>query len=509
PNPPGFIRFIGKITSLPSTQDLTGDWKVGEKVVHVSTNTKIDQTKAKAAVGALVEVEGIVRQDGSLDATEIEVKSAVNDTVNYIRFFGVISGLPLAQTAKDENNPVGDWIVGGKTVHVGERTRIRQEHGAPQIGAFVEVEGNLRADNTVDAFRIEVELDASAPANAVGFIHFYGQIKDPLPKGLIGDWTVGMKTVHVTDQPPNKTKIEPDPSKVAVGAFVAVYGYLIKAATAGALKIEVRRPPETTNANINRSYVEFFGTLTKLPDTKHFIGDWTVGGKTIHVKDHTVIVRDRAAIALNVTVEIHGAELGDGSIDAKYIEVEHGPAGASFVTFAAATSVNAGSYLTTSASSAIPAAFGSNLASRVESAKNLPLPTTLGGVSVMVDGEPAGLFFVSPNQINYQVPDGLAPGSAQVTVMRDGAVVAQGSLDLGIVAPSLFTADASGTGTPAGILLRVSANGQQVYESLTGAAITRQPGDRLFLVLFGTGMSGTENSDGTAANGFAENIQVT
>src|SRR5262249_43382770 len=131
------------------------------------------------------------------------------------------------------------------------------------------------------------------------------------------------------------------------------------------------------------------------------------------------------------------------------------------------------------------------------------------GVSVMVDGEPAGLFFVSPNQINYQVPDGLAPGSAQVTVMRDGAVVAQGSLDLGIVAPSLFTADASGTGTPAGILLRVSANGQQVYESLTGAAITRQPGDRLFLVLFGTGMSGTENSDGTAANGFAENIQVT
>jgi uncharacterized protein (TIGR03437 family) len=133
----------------------------------------------------------------------------------------------------------------------------------------------------------------------------------------------------------------------------------------------------------------------------------------------------------------------------------------------------------------------------------------LGGASVLVDGKPAGLFYASPNQLNYLVPDGALPGSAQVTVMREGNVVAQGSLNLGVVAPSIFTADSSGSGRPAGILLRVRATGEQVYESLTGSAITREPGDRLFLVLYGTGMSGAENSDGNDANGFAENIQAT
>src|SRR5262245_19690920 len=507
PNPPGLMRFVGRITALPGTPDLVGDWKVGERVVHVSANTKIDQSKARAVIGALVEVEGTLRDDRSVDAIKIEVKSAANDTANFIRFFGDISALPPAQPTTDRNAPklVGDWTIGGKTVHVGERTRIRQEHGAPRVGAFVEVEGNLRADGTIDAYVIEVELDANAPDGAVGFINFYGQIKSLPQEGLIGDWTVGTKTVHVT----NHVKIEPDRGKAVVRAFVEVHGYLLKDDTVSVLKIEVRRPPENTDANVNRSRVEFFGALTDLPDTRNYVGDWTVGGKTIHVKERTVIFRERAAIALNVTVEVFGAELADGSIDAKLIEVEHGPAGAGFVAYAPVASVNAGNYQAMTSGSAITAAFGSNLASRVEFATSLPLPFTLGGASVLVDGNPAGLFYASPDQINYLVTDGALPGSAQVTVMRDGAVVAQGSLNLGVVAPSVFTADSSGSGRPAGILLRVRANGEQVYEALTGSAITRQPGDRLFLVLFGTGMSGAENSDGNDANGFAENVLAT
>ncbi len=509
PNPPGFIRFIGKITALPNTPDLIGDWKVSERTVRVTSGTRIDQTRARAAIGALVEVEGTLRDDRSVDATKIEVKSAANDTANFIRFFGEITALPPAQPVTDRNSSgvklIGDWTIGGKTVHVGERTRIRQEHGGPRIGAFVEVEGNLRSDNTIDAYVIEVELDANAPDGAIGFIHFYGPIKALPQGGLIGDWTVGAKTVHVTDQ----VKIEPDRGKVAVNAFVAVYGYLLKDDTVTAIKVEVRRAPDPSNANLTRSRIEFFGTLTDLPDTRNYVGDWTVGGKIIHVKERTVIFRERATIALNVTVEVYGAELSDGSIDAKFIEIEHGPAGSGFVAYAPVVSVNAGAYQSMTSHSTITAAFGSNLASRVESANDMPLPNTLGGASVLVDGIPAGLFYASPTQLNYLVPDGALPGAAQVTVMRDGQVVAQGSLNLGVVAPSLFTADSSGSGRPAGILLRVSASGEQSYEPLTGSAISRQPGDRIFLVLFGTGMSGAQNSDGNAANGFAENIQAT
>jgi len=48
--------------------------------------------------------------------------------------------------------------------------------------------------------------------------------------------------------------------------------------------------------------------------------------------------------------------------------------------------------------------FGSNLASATMAAGALPLPTTLGGTSVTMNGAPCGLFFVSSGQINFQVP---------------------------------------------------------------------------------------------------------
>jgi uncharacterized protein (TIGR03437 family) len=96
-------------------------------------------------------------------------------------------------------------------------------------------------------------------------------------------------------------------------------------------------------------------------------------------------------------------------------------------------------------------------------------------------------------------------------------VIAIGSLVINEVAPSLFTANASGKGIPAGVLLRVKANGQQSYEALArfegGQAlpvpIVRRDGETLFLLLFGTGLREAENSDGDATNGVAENVTVT
>jgi len=148
-----------------------------------------------------------------------------------------------------------------------------------------------------------------------------------------------------------------------------------------------------------------------------------------------------------------------------------------------------------------------------------PLPLNLAGVSVLVDGKLARLFFVSRNQINYQVPSNIAAGSANVVVMNNGQMVSQGTLRVLDVAPSIFTANASGLGSPAGLLLRVRADGQQVYESLVRfdasmgqfipSPIVRQTGDQLFLILFGTGFSNVANTDGNPGNGVAENIQVT
>ena len=47
------------------------------------------------------------------------------------------------------------------------------------------------------------------------------------------------------------------------------------------------------------------------------------------------------------------------------------------------------------------------------------LPTVLSGVQVLVNGTAAAVYYISPTQINFQVPAGIS-GTANVEVIRDG-----------------------------------------------------------------------------------------
>ncbi len=508
PPSPGYIKFIGVVRGLPGNNTLIGDWQVGGRVVHVFAETEIDQEKGRVRIGALVEVEGRLLRDRTVNAKRIEVKADQGETANYIRFYGTIQSMP-------ESALTGTWRVGGKAVHVYDRTRIIREHGRVQVGAFIEVEGNQRDDGSIDAYRIEVERDANAPDGAIGYINFYGVIHSlPDDPNFIGPWRVSDKKVVVTDM----TKIDQSRAKVEVNAFIEVYGYLMNDDSVTAIKIKVKPVSPATDPARRRSYIEFIGTVESLPEDGNLVGEWVVDGRTVNVYRRTRVHRGHAQVKVGATVEIIGAELPNDEIDAREIEVEFGPEGSTFVEYAPLTSVNAGSYQSTNSSSSIIASFGDNLAATTAVASSLPLPTTLGGTSVLVDGRPAGLFFVSPNQINYQVPDDLQPGTAMVTVQRDGLTVAQGELEVGSVAPSLFTADASGQGSPAGLLLRVRADGRQSFEPLARfdastnrlipVSISRGAGERLYLVLYGTGLRNSEDGDGNDANGIAEHVQA-
>ena len=53
-------------------------------------------------------------------------------------------------------------------------------------------------------------------------------------------------------------------------------------------------------------------------------------------------------------------------------------------------------------------------------AAGAPLPTTLGGVRVLVNDRAAPLYFVSTGQINFQMPFDLTPGEVTVRVEREG-----------------------------------------------------------------------------------------
>jgi len=207
----------------------------------------------------------------------------------------------------------------------------------------------------------------------------------------------------------------------------------------------------------------------------------------------------------------------DGSIVATNIEVKQGSGGGAYMNYNPATTVSSASYQEDNAPESIVSAFGANMSSATAFAMSQPLPLSLADVSVSVDGKQARLFFVSPNQINYQVPSDTPTGLANVVVTNKGQTVLQGTVQVSTVALSLFTADASGLGAPAGLLLRVRADGQQVYESLARfdasrrvvpAPIVRRAGEQLFLILFGSGLRCSVDTDRNPGNGVAENVQA-
>jgi uncharacterized protein (TIGR03437 family) len=84
--------------------------------------------------------------------------------------------------------------------------------------------------------------------------------------------------------------------------------------------------------------------------------------------------------------------------------------------------------------------YGSGLASGIAGASTIPLPTSLNGASVIIGGVRAPLYFVSPGQINAQIPFELTPGQEyQVIANANGALTTPTTIQLAPVTPGLAT----------------------------------------------------------------------
>ncbi|MBL8205912.1 MAG: hypothetical protein JNM09_16880 [Blastocatellia bacterium] len=170
----------------------------------------------------------------------------------------------------------------------------------------------------------------------------------------------------------------------------------------------------------------------------------------------------------------------------------------------AAAHVSAASYLgAEAAADSIVSAFGDQLSTMTEAATASSLPSLLGGTRVTItdasgNEKTASLFFVSPNQINYLLPAGLAEGIATVTITNAAGSISRGILHLTRVAPAVFSADASGQGYAAADVQRVRGDGSSTYERVarfdpTSRRIVSNPielhdAEAAFLVLYGTGL---------------------
>ena len=142
------------------------------------------------------------------------------------------------------------------------------------------------------------------------------------------------------------------------------------------------------------------------------------------------------------------------------------------------------------------------------------LPLTLAGVTVLVSGQLARLFFASANQVNFLTPSEIATGTAEVVVTGNNGAVATGTVEVQAAAPAIFTEDSSGTG-PGSIL-----NGVTFERGPFAVTTPENPGDdkRTRLAIFLTGIRNLPNTDpandiplaegGTLLN-VAESLQVT
>lgn len=147
--------------------------------------------------------------------------------------------------------------------------------------------------------------------------------------------------------------------------------------------------------------------------------------------------------------------------------------------------------------------YGPSFTDQTAAAPGIPYPQTLANVSVQVTDAggataTAGLIYVSPRQINLQMPAGLAPGRATITVNTDGSARAVGGIQLAAAGPAIFTANSAGFGLAAAQVIRVAADGSLKYEpvvkydaaqnAIVAAPIQFGPdSEQLILALYGTG----------------------
>lgn len=187
-----------------------------------------------------------------------------------------------------------------------------------------------------------------------------------------------------------------------------------------------------------------------------------------------------------------------------------------------ATTVSGASFIGhDNAQEAIVSLFGQGLATTSQAATTTPLPTILAGTNVMVrDGlgveRAAPLFYVSPTQINYQIPPNSAPGMATVTVINNSKTVARGTVQVVAVAPAVFAASSDGQGLAAAQIVRIKTGNIQSTEPVarwdaTAGKFVAVPidfgADEIVLVLYGTGVR--FRSDLTSVSAIVGSIPVT
>jgi len=239
-------------------------WVVGRTMVLIDDNTVIEGDDPD--IGDIAEVWGTVTPDGLL-ANRILVG-------NYRRMATLVGEVETIE---------GDlWTISGRDVLTNDETGFL---GNPGIGDTVSVVGEILDDGTFLA-RVIYNLERAPGFEMARFSGFITDIVEPVAVGDPILWVVQssvevngemvMLDVWISDKTVVNAEVEP-----AVGAFVKGFGQENNDGSIDAHKVNVTEPPQ----------VPFMGQITQQPEGS-VIGEWIIGGVTVHVTEDTQVVGD-------------------------------------------------------------------------------------------------------------------------------------------------------------------------------------------------------------------------
>ncbi|HUE04087.1 MAG TPA: hypothetical protein VMR62_31345 [Bryobacteraceae bacterium] len=143
---------------------------------------------------------------------------------------------------------------------------------------------------------------------------------------------------------------------------------------------------------------------------------------------------------------------------------------------------------------------GLTFASSATTNYSLPVPTTLGGLQVLVNNTASPVTNVLTNQINFVVPfEAPSSGTAQVVVVNSSTsqVLGSGSMSMNTAAPGFFTTNQQGTGQIAAL----NCNQTPCENTLNGAKNPVSQGKYIQFFLTGQGAVAGVPPDGHLPSG--------
>jgi hypothetical protein len=172
----------GNHFSLNGEVDSVGEaeWSINDQKISITSNTEID---SGISAGALVRVEGLILEDGRLEAESI-------------RLIDAKLGLPFEFTGVIQDMGTEDWLISERNVRVTAQTAMSDDLSA---GEVVRVVGRILEDNTWQASSI------SRVEQRSGRFEFSGALQSEDPWQVadipfeIRDWTVIAPGLKVGD----------------------------------------------------------------------------------------------------------------------------------------------------------------------------------------------------------------------------------------------------------------------------------------------------------------------